>query len=84
MAKKVKLTIQAENDVVVGFGEDLQTSEMIVSINKPNGVTMSASDINTLLTSAYTYIGGTLSTAAQSTIESKLLIEERVSDIIKI
>ena len=84
--KRIKLSItDTDNNLTVSMGHDVQTDDLIVSINKPYGVTASSTDINNILADAYEYVNGAAGTATEveATITAYLLDVERVSENLK-
>jgi len=59
---RVKLHIHEDNNINIGLDTDNFGNGYIVSVAKPQGVTMSATDVITLIGDVFTYTGATGST----------------------
>ena len=84
--KKVKLSItDTDNNITVAMGHDVQTDDLIISINKPAGVTASATDINDIFADTYEHINGSAGTVTkvEAAVTALLLETDRVSENLK-
>tara|TARA_R110000772_G_scaffold81439_2_gene173249 strand:+ start:30909 stop:31166 length:258 start_codon:yes stop_codon:yes gene_type:complete len=75
--KKVKLSITDESNITYGMANDKNDdSIIIVSINKPYGVTASSTEINDVLNDTYLHVVGTASTGIEGSVTYALLQED--------